>query len=571
MRSDAREGAPKRAASPPRATPEPKRGAQARPPLGELASNAAALPPIGADRARLRALFCAGPAAPAAAGAPAAAAAAEEASSSELGAWLAARGLGKHAACFARAGADLALLPLLSEADLEAMGVSTLGARKRVVLAARALAAPPGGAPPRARPAWPPPRAPAPAAPSLAPPAPAGGSILKFVVGADGGATRAPPRAPPPPARPVDWAHKDARTGRRGFGGGAGVRAAPQPFKPWQLVPGTSFVVDRFSSLPPATPGKRHWFLTHFHADHYKGLSGKFDRGLLYCTPPTAALARSQLRVAPARIREVPVGGEVLVEGVRVRFLEANHCPGAAMLLFEAPGRRPLLNTGDARLTRATYEGVAALEGVRGGVDLVLDTTYCAPEHAFPPQEEVLAFAVDAVRAEAFQPKTLFMFGSYTIGKERLYLEAARALGRPVYVSATKKKVLDCLGLPAELAALLTTDDGATNLHAVPLWMVTAKHMAAALKHYRGRFTSVVGFQPTGWTHERATAAAPKGRRRQKGAIITYSVPYSEHSSFAELRAFVEWLRPPTILPHVGNDGGEKERRMVALLRGAPA
>ena len=43
-------------------------------------------------------------------------------------------------------------------------------------------------------------------------------------------------------------------------------------------------------------------------------------------------------------------------------------------------------------------------------------------------QVEVIRFAVDAVRAEAFNAKTLFLFGSYTIGKERLFLEVARQL-----------------------------------------------------------------------------------------------------------------------------------------------
>jgi hypothetical protein len=43
-------------------------------------------------------------------------------------------------------------------------------------------------------------------------------------------------------------------------------------------------------------------------------------------------------------------------------------------------------------------------------------------------QVEVIRFAVDAVRAEAFNPRTLFLFGSYTIGKERLFLEVARQL-----------------------------------------------------------------------------------------------------------------------------------------------
>jgi len=47
-----------------------------------------------------------------------------------------------------------------------------------------------------------------------------------------------------------------------------------------------------------------------------------------------------------------------------------------------------------------------------------------------PPGAQVVQFALEAVRAEAFNPGTLFLFGCYTIGKERLFLEVARALQR---------------------------------------------------------------------------------------------------------------------------------------------
>ena len=68
-----------------------------------------------------------------------------------------------------------------------------------------------------------------------------------------------------------------------------------------------------------------------------------------------------------------------------------------------------------------------------------------------------------------------------------------------VYVSAAKRAVLATLGLGPEYTELLTTDDCAARLHAVPLWRVSLKHMGRVLKHFRGRFNTVVGFQPTGW------------------------------------------------------------------------
>ena len=49
------------------------------------------------------------------------------------------------------------------------------------------------------------------------------------------------------------------------------------------------------------------------------------------------------------RLRVVELGRAVLVERMRVTFLDANHCPGAAMLLLEPPGRLPILHTGDCR------------------------------------------------------------------------------------------------------------------------------------------------------------------------------------------------------------------------------
>lgn len=37
-------------------------------------------------------------------------------------------------------------------------------------------------------------------------------------------------------------------------------------------------------------------------------------------------------------------------------------------------------------------------------------------QYDFPKQEAVIQFVIEAIQAEAFNPKTLFLIGSYTIG-----------------------------------------------------------------------------------------------------------------------------------------------------------
>ena len=97
------------------------------------------------------------------------------------------------------------------------------------------------------------------------------------------------------------------------------------------------------------------------------------------------------------------------------------------MLIVEGGNGPPVLHTGDARLIREMRENKAVGRLRAQGCVLVLDTTYCDPKYSFPPQKDVVQYVCDAVLAESFHPKTLFLFGTYGIGKERLFLEA-RAL-----------------------------------------------------------------------------------------------------------------------------------------------
>ena len=110
-----------------------------------------------------------------------------------------------------------------------------------------------------------------------------------------------------------------------------------------QRVGGTSFTVDSFK-VALSDPACNMFFLTHFQSDHYGGLSKKrFPPGArIICTRITSCLVESLLHIANSFIRVLSVGKKVdFVDagrgsnaGASVWAFDANHCPGAVVLLF---------------------------------------------------------------------------------------------------------------------------------------------------------------------------------------------------------------------------------------------
>ncbi|KAL5559585.1 hypothetical protein UlMin_035796 [Ulmus minor] len=329
----------------------------------------------------------------------------------------------------------------------------------------------------------------------------------------------------------------------------------------WCCIPGTPFRVDAFRYLRGSCS---HWFLTHFHMDHYQGLTKSFCHGKIYCSSITATLVNMKIGIPWDRLQVLPLNQKFNILGIDVMCLDANHCPGAVILLFEPPNGKAVLHTGDFRFDE---DGdIKSILQARAIHTLILDTTYCNSEYDFPKQEAVIQFVIDAIQAESFNPKTLFLIGSYTIGKERLFLEVARVLRKKVYVTAAKLRILKCLGFPQEDMQWFTLNEQESHIHVVPMWTLASfKRLKHISNQYMGRYSLIVAFSPTGWTFVKGKKKSP-GRKWQQGTIIRYEVPYSEHSSFSELKEFVKLVSPENIIPHVNNHGQESANAMVSLL-----
>ncbi|KAL6032037.1 hypothetical protein STEG23_026612 [Scotinomys teguina] len=237
----------------------------------------------------------------------------------------------------------------------------------------------------------------------------------------------------------------------------------------YKRIPGTGFTVDAFQY--GEVEGCTAYFLTHFHSDHYAGLSKDFTLPI-YCSEITGNLLKKKLRVQEQCIHQLPMDTECIVDGVKVVLLDANHCPGAVMVLFHLPNGAVILHTGDFRADPSMERSVLAGQQVH---TLYLDTTYCSPEYTFPSQQEVIQFAINtAFEAVTLNPRALIVCGTYCIGKEKVFLAIADVLGSKVSMSQEKYKTLQCLNIP-EVSSLITTDMCSALVHLLPMMQINFK------------------------------------------------------------------------------------------------
>jgi DNA cross-link repair 1A protein len=263
---------------------------------------------------------------------------------------------------------------------------------------------------------------------------------------------------------------------------------------------------------------------------------------------------------------------------ITVTLLDANHCPGAVMFLFEV-GKRKILHVGDFRWNRDFmlqhapplrdfFNQKSILD------ELFLDTTYCNPKYKLPSQDVTIQaiiaiFEKELARCKEKKTRTLHLFGAYTIGKEKMYLSVAEHFEMKVYVDSARFRILSALNWPKERMALLTKRKEDACIWVVPLGHINMKKLPEYLpmannKPFSTPYDRIVGYRPTGWSLGSKPSSSVVSSR-YSGNLTIHSVPYSEHSSFPELVDCLECLKPQRIVPTV--NASKSSEQITTLMR----
>uniref|UniRef100_A0A3P9QHK8 5' exonuclease Apollo n=1 Tax=Poecilia reticulata TaxID=8081 RepID=A0A3P9QHK8_POERE len=213
-------------------------------------------------------------------------------------------------------------------------------------------------------------------------------------------------------------------------------------------------------------------------------------------------------------------------EKLTVTLIDANHCPGAVMFLFEGYFGA-ILYTGDFRYTPSMLREPCLRTNTTIDI-LYLDNTNCDPNRTLPSRQKATQQIKEIIRRN---PDHNVVIGIYSLGKETLLVELAMEFKTWIEVNFERMETLRALELPD----VFTTEPGAGRIR-----VVDQSKICSAVLHE--------------WNKEQPTLAIlPTSRPLISFHPKVYVVPYSDHSSYQELEDFVSALRPFSLVPIVGS------------------
>lgn len=301
-----------------------------------------------------------------------------------------------------------------------------------------------------------------------------------------------------------------------------------------KVIPGTPIAVDFWKTRE--CPNARLFFLTHLHGDHIVGLSSSWQHKI-YCSEVTGKLLVERYDIDASLISPLETGcSHILyvdsdqIEQMSVTVIDAHHCPGSVMFLFEGYFGK-ILYTGDFRFDSEMKDD-PLMGNLLHADTLYLDNTYNSPKCVFPSREESFKQMMEIIQShEDFHIK----IGLRNLGKEDLLVKIAVDLNEWIKVPPSFFQLAELLDLPD----VFITGETDARIEVVPFYSISNKNIERWNKE-----CPTIALLPTSLY----TGLEMSPFCNQENVYI---VPYSDHSSFDELIEFVKFIKPGCIYPIV--------------------
>lgn len=424
------------------------------------------------------------------------------------------------------------------------------------------------------------------------------------------------------------------------------LEKAPKVPPHYRKVPNTNYIVDCFG----IESSNYIFFLSHFHADHYGGLNKKFS-SIIYCSKTTSNLAKKLTKKECLYSLELYMWYKIEPNNY-VILCDANHCPGAVCFIFCISGSF-YFHSGDFRCASEFYSQFESLKISNDIIELPLhanntnisnlalrkpklegelpkmnllqidyenlyiDNTYEGFK-PFDTQTNIIHEILNSLEKKIYDCNVLvpikycFMFATYSVGKEKIFLSVAEHFGFDIYASKYKMDLVSCIDdkirekIDKEVKTILqayrrtknskklsarylverknwkkrlveeteteymqknyksldceyenvfdrfTTKASENSIHIISMMHLNKVKLENIVKGFN--YDKIVIIAGTGWKNTTRFYDWVKGDgRKVKNGIEVIYMPYSEHSSSDELVHFKNLIKCKNIINTVKN------------------
>jgi putative mRNA 3-end processing factor len=267
--------------------------------------------------------------------------------------------------------------------------------------------------------------------------------------------------------------------------------------------------------------------VSHAHGDHTGGFRYK---GLKQSTPQTRDIHHALYSHRVGSFRSLEINGQLVVDDIRVKALDAGHMLGSAQFFIETPNTS-ILYTGDINCVDTLTTKAAEPEQCDV---LVIEATYGSPHYRFPARETVYAEIVEWALGTIKEGRVPCLH-VYAAGKAQ---EVVRLFNVYTHLPVVVNPRLDVVNEAYERGGVhldwfsSESRDGKTILDKDPCVYLTTPSDRAHIGRRCSRAYA------TGW------ALALNGR-------VT-AFPLSSHADFGQLVSFVKACDPEKVYVFTG-------------------